>query len=135
MDSAKDGCERVAVVLIAHGSRNALANDDAFYFAQQLRQSEAVFLVEAAFLELAEPDIPTAVAGVVRSGAKKVVLLPYFLSSGVHVQRDLNEMCQQFASQHVVVRFVLAQPLGRHNQLTTVLLDRLHEAIVTSGMI
>jgi sirohydrochlorin ferrochelatase len=125
--------DRVAVVLIAHGSRNELANDDAFYFAQQLRQSEVAIQIEAAFLELAQPDIPTAVAAVVRSGAQIVVLLPYFLSPGVHVQRDLNEMCRQFASQHTNVRFILAQPLGRHSELTKVLLDRLREALVTSS--
>ncbi len=125
----KPNFNKVAVVLIAHGSRNAEANADAFYFADRLRAAAVAHHVEAAFLELAEPDIATATNRCLQTLPNGVVLLPYFLSAGVHVKRDLTEMCRQFGDFHPEVRFILADPLGRHDLLTSVLLQRLQEAL------
>ncbi len=127
--SSKPNPDKLAVVLIAHGSRNADANADAFYFADQLRAAAVAHHVEAAFLELAEPDISTAVDRCLQTLPNVVVLLPFFLSAGVHVKRDLAEMCRQFEESHLEVRFILAEPFGRHDLLTSVLAQRLHEAL------
>jgi sirohydrochlorin ferrochelatase len=124
--------ENLAVVLVAHGSRNAEANADAFHFAERLRVELAIADVEAAFLELAEPDIPTAVGRALQFKPGVVVLLPYFLSAGVHVRQDLADLCKRFEKDYAPVRFVLAEPLGRHQLLTSVLADRLGESITNS---
>ena len=47
-------------------------------------------VVVASFLELAEPGILDGGRACVAAGARRVVLLPYFLSAGVHVRRDLT---------------------------------------------
>ena len=119
---------RTAIVLIAHGSRNDEANADAFYFAGSLRSEGVAELVEPAFLELAKPDIPTAVAMCAREGVEEIVLLPYFLSAGVHVQNDLAEFCLQFQERYPKIHFTLAEPLGRHPLLLDVLKERVRLA-------
>ena len=130
MTSSDDAnSERRAVVLIAHGSRNVAANDDAFYFAELLREAEIADRVEAAFLELAEPAIATAVERCLEIEPMVVVLLPFFLSAGVHVRNDLAGMCREFGDAHPKVRFILAEPMGRHDLLKRVLTDRLLEAL------
>jgi sirohydrochlorin ferrochelatase len=121
--------EQLAVVLIAHGSRQASANGDAVYFAEQLQKHGIARQVQAAYLELAEPTIAMAVSCCLQIRPKAVVLLPYFLSAGVHVRRDLAEMCQQLERAHPEVQFILAEPLGRHASLTSALADRLREVI------
>jgi len=127
--SSSVNSERRAVVLIAHGSRNAAANADAFYFAELLRESEIADRVEAAFLELAEPNIATAVDRCLETEPTVVVLLPFFLSAGVHVRNDLAGMCREFGNAHPKVRFILADPMGRHDLLKRVLTDRLLEVL------
>lgn len=119
----------LAVVLIAHGSRQADANADAFYFADQLHKGGMARQVQAAFLELAEPTIATAVTRCLQMKPKVVVLLPYFLSAGVHVHRDLAELCRQFERAHSEVQFILAKPLGRHSLMVEVLKERLSAAL------
>jgi sirohydrochlorin ferrochelatase len=105
---------RTALQLIAHGSRQAEANTDLFFVADELRLRGRFDVVEASFLELAEPSIESGGALCVSQGAELVILLPYFLSAGVHVQRDLTEARDQLAARYPSVEFRLAEPLGRH---------------------
>jgi sirohydrochlorin ferrochelatase len=53
-----------------------------------------------------------------------VVLLPYFLSPGVHVREDLLAIRDELAAAHPTISFHLAEPLGRHSLLVEIVLDR-----------
>jgi sirohydrochlorin ferrochelatase len=119
---------RNALLLIAHGSRQDEANADLVHAVAEMRRRGAFAVVEAAFLELAEPDIDAGAAACVAQGAARVVLLPYFLSAGVHVRRDLAEACRRLAERYPAVRFRLAEPLGRHPLLLEVVAQRAREA-------
>ena len=55
--------EHTAVLLIAHGSRHQPANDDLHEMAARFAAGGSYPIVEACFLELAEPDIATGGAG------------------------------------------------------------------------
>jgi sirohydrochlorin ferrochelatase len=117
-----------ALLLIAHGSREPEANADLHYVVSDMRRRGAYALVEACFLELAQPDIDAGAAHCVAQGAERVVLLPYFLSAGIHVRRDLTAAQQRLAERFAQVRFSLAEPLGRHPLLIEVVAQRAAEA-------
>ena len=119
---------KIALLLIAHGSRNAEANDDLFALAEDLRKAGTYALVEASFLELAEPTIAGAGRRCVEQGAERVILLPYFLSAGIHVRRDLQEHRDRLAGEFAGVEFILAEPLGRHALLGAIVLQRAQES-------
>ena len=85
-------------------------------------------VVEASFLELAGPDIEEGGRRCVERGAGRVVLVPYFLSAGVHVRRDLAEARARLAGRFPGVEFRLAEPLGRHPLLLDVVAERAREA-------
>jgi sirohydrochlorin ferrochelatase len=116
-----------ALLLIAHGSRHSEANADLDHLAGELRRRGAYGLIEVSFLELAEPTPDQAGARCVERGATRVVLLPYFLSAGVHVRRDLTAICQRLAERHPRVEFRLASPLGRHPLLADIVSERARE--------
>jgi sirohydrochlorin ferrochelatase len=122
-----------ALLLIAHGSREDGANHDLRHVVAALRLRGHT-LVEASFLELAEPGIEEGVARCVERGAGRVVLVPYFLSAGVHVRRDLAEVRRRLAERFPRVEFRLAEPLGRHPLLLDILAERVRQALEgTSG--
>jgi sirohydrochlorin ferrochelatase len=125
-DAALQPC---ALLLIAHGSRQAEANADLHYVAEELRRRGAYPIVEASFLELAEPGIEEGAGRCVTQGARRVILLPYFLSAGVHVLRDLTQARRRLAERFPDVEFRLAEPLGRHPLLLEVVLDRARETV------
>jgi sirohydrochlorin ferrochelatase len=118
---------QTALLLIAHGSREAGANADLHHVADGLRRRGQA-IVEASFLELAEPGIEEGGCCCVAQGAVRVVLVPYFLSAGVHVRRDLSEARARLAARFPAVEFRLAEPLGRHPLLLDVVADRVREA-------
>jgi sirohydrochlorin ferrochelatase len=119
---------RTALQLIAHGSRHAEANADLFFVAEKLRLRGHFDVVEASFLELAEPSIEAAGALCVDQGVERVILLPYFLSAGTHVQRDLTAARDRLAARNPDVEFRLAEPLGRHPLLLDAVEDRALQA-------
>ena len=111
-----------ALLLIAHGSRNAEANADLLHFAEQLRGDYRI--VVASYLELAPPGIDDGGRQCVAQGVNRVVMVPYFLSAGVHVRRDLTEARDRLAGEFPEVEFRLADPLGRHPLLVEVVRQR-----------
>jgi len=121
-----------ALLLIAHGSRHPEANADLHHVAAGLRQ-RGFAVVVASFLELAEPGIDDGGRMCVAQGAGRVVLLPYFLSPGVHVRRDLTAARRRLAEEFPAVEFLLAEPLGRHPLLLEVVAQRVEEALHQPG--
>jgi len=119
---------RVALLLIAHGSRRSEANADLDFIATGIRERGRYPVVQVSFLELAEPGIEAGGALCVEQGATDVILLPYFLSPGVHVVEDLTAARNQLSERFPGVRFVLAEPLGRHPLLIDVVEERAREA-------
>ena len=117
------------ILLIAHGSRRAAANDDLVRLADELRRIGPCPIVEISYLELAQPDISTGGRRCVERGAREVRLLPYFLSAGDHVVRDLESHRRRLADEHPQVTFQLCPPIGLHPLIVDVVLERLGQVL------
>lgn len=122
-----------AVLLIAHGSRRAEANADLFALAERLAATGEFPIVQASFLELAEPDIPRGGDLCVVRGARRVLMVPYLLSAGVHLQRDLTAARDALAGRHPEVAFQLGPALGPHPLLDRLVLERARETNASRG--
>ncbi|MBI1313507.1 cobalamin biosynthesis protein CbiX [bacterium] len=116
-----------AVLLIAHGSRRLEANQDLVAVAEALRTTDEYDLVVPSYLELAEPSIPDGARKCVELGASEVRMLPYFLSAGSHVTRDLERFRNDLAAEFPAVSFKLCPPLGLHPLMLDIIRDRLRE--------
>lgn len=119
---------QTAVLLIAHGSRRAAANQDLVQLAQQVADSGGYQIVEVSYLELAEPNIAAGGRNCVKRGARRVLLMPYFLSAGVHVVNDMEEQRSALAAEFPHVEFQLCPHLGLHPLMVEIVLGRLAEA-------
>jgi sirohydrochlorin ferrochelatase len=119
---------RTAVLLIAHGSRHAPANDDLHQLAARFAERGDYPIVEPCFLELAEPDIATGGARCVARGAGRVLMVPYFLSAGVHLVRDLAAARDDLRRRHPQVEFRLGEALGPHPLLDSLISERIRQA-------
>jgi sirohydrochlorin ferrochelatase len=119
---------KTAIILIAHGSREEEANADLRHLAEELTRAGEYELVSAAYLELASPTIDEAAATCIGQGAGRLILLPHFLSAGVHIKRDLGSIRTRLAERFPEVDVRLADPIGRHPLLVQVLRDRAKEA-------
>lgn len=118
-----------AFLLIDHGSRRAEANGLIAEVATLVRArmgGDAV--VEAAHMELAPPTIADAFARCVAQGATHVVVHPFMLTPGRHVQEDLPRLVAEAAASHEGVGFVMAAPLGSHDGVISAVVDRCEAA-------
>ncbi len=114
-----------AVLLIAHGSRHAPANADLHELVGRIAARGDYPIVEPAFLELASPDIPSGGDRCVERGAVRVLMVPYFLSEGVHLTRDLIAARDALRRRHPGVDFVLGPPLGPDPLLDRLVVERI----------
>lgn len=113
-----------ALLLIAHGSRREASNQEVRELAARLEQiaGDRFDRVVPAFLELAEPDIPTGVDLCVESGATTVTAVPYFLSAGRHVASDIPAELEKARSKHRAVTVQQSDYLGKHTSVPGLLL-------------
>jgi len=120
---------KIGYIIFAHGSRAENANEGVRLVTAEFcrRLGDAGALVETAFLELAEPDLGAAVDGLATRGVTEICVLPYFLTLGMHLQRDLPKLADEAAARHPGLEIKIAPPLHGHAGLAGILLERAAE--------
>jgi sirohydrochlorin ferrochelatase len=118
-----------ALIVFAHGSRVAEANEAVRRVAEEAAAQSGFALWQEAFLELAEPNLTDAVSELAARGARRIVVTPYFLVMGVHLKRDLPQMMEEAASATPGVEITATPPLDGHPGLAQILAERAREAV------
>jgi len=116
------------VVLVGRGSTDPDANADVAKVARLLWEGRGYDAVEFAFISLAEPSVPAALERTRRLGARRVVVAPYFLFSGVLPDRVAIQSLE-FAERHPDLDIRVAALLGDCDELATLVLARYAEAL------
>ena len=125
--------KKTAILIMAHGSRIAEANDAAREIAKMVREMTGYDIVEVSFRELHLPTIQQGIDACVAKGAERVLLIPYFLFIGAHVQEDLPEEMAQARQRHPQVEFAMGSHLGVHRKLAEVVVERIAEGLTATG--
>lgn len=120
---------RTGVVIFAHGSRIPSANEAVQAVAEEAARDGEFDLVEVGFLAPVHPDLEEAVARVVERGAERVLVVPYFLTLGLHLQRDLPRIIHRLSSIHNDIEIRVAAPLDGHRALCDIVRDRARETL------
>lgn len=114
-----------ALLVVAHGSRREASNEEVRRLCRRIRNEDGkeFGMVEAAFLELAEPSIPEGIRRCVEAGADEVLVLPYFLSAGRHVSEDIPAEVQKARLEHPRIAIHLAPYLGAAKAVSALVAD------------
>lgn len=118
-----------AIILLGRGGSDPDANSDLYKISRLLWEKLNYKLVEPAFMGVTNPLIDEAVRRSILLGARKIVILPYFLFTGVLIKR-LEKMIEVFGQNYPDCEFALAGYFGFHEKLHTILLDRVEEALI-----
>ena len=111
------------IIVFAHGSRMESANEAVRKVAADLASAGGE-RVEAAFLELGQPDLEGAAARLVEAGVDSLTIIPYFLTMGLHMERDLPPLVERISNAYNGLPIAVTPPLDGHPALLQVLLDR-----------
>jgi sirohydrochlorin ferrochelatase len=115
-------------IVFAHGSRVESANQAVRDVAAQMAAS-GQHVVEPAFLEIGQPDLTGATGRLIARGAKRIIVIPYFLTLGTHMQRDLPRLAHEASEAHGGIEIEITSPLDGHPALVQALLDRASQAL------
>jgi cobalt/nickel transport system ATP-binding protein len=117
-----------AVVLVGRGSSDPDANSDLYKVARLLWNSRDTVTVEAAFVSLAPPAVAAALERCRRLGATHIAVVPYFLFTGVLVDR-IADQARAWAQDNPEIQVAVGEHLGADRRIARLLLDRYQEAL------
>ena len=116
-----------ATILFGHGSRDPLWRQPMDAVASRITERQPDHAVVCAFLELAQPDLLSAVAQLVTDGATQISVLPLFLGVGKHAREDLPLLMASIRTTHPQVEIRLQPAVGENplliDLLATIALD------------
>ncbi len=124
---------KTAILIMAHGSRIAEANDAAREVAAMVKEMTGHEIVEVSFRELHEPNIQQGIDACVAKGAERILLMPYFLFMGAHVLHDLPEEIEEAQKRHPGLVMEMGSHLGVHRKLAEIEAERIGESLDKLG--
>lgn len=117
-----------AVVLVSRGSTDPDANGDLAKAARLLWDGRGFGTVEPAFVSLAQPGVPAALDRCLRLGFRRIAVVPYFLFTGVLVER-IGAQVEEWAARHPDVVVATGPHLGADERIGRLVWERFEEAI------
>jgi sirohydrochlorin ferrochelatase len=122
------------LIVFAHGSTVEEANQGVRTVTEQVARCGSFDLVETAFLDCAPPDLTSAVRTLAHRGAKRIVVVPFFLTLGIHLKRDLPGIIERLRVMHPGIDIEVTPPLEGHPSLARMVADRAAEALKESAV-
>lgn len=120
------------IVVFAHGSSVASANEAVERVAADAAASGGFALYETAFLD-ALPNLKMATDKLMARGAGRILVVPYFLTLGIHLKRDLPALVKEIEAENPGLEMKVAPPLDGHPGLSRILADRAMEILGAQG--
>ncbi|MET9527898.1 sirohydrochlorin chelatase [Streptomyces coeruleorubidus] len=118
----------VTVLLVGRGSTDPDANAEVHKAARLLWEGRGYAGVETAFVSLAAPDVPSGLDRCARLGARRIVVLPYFLFTGILPDR-VRLQTEGWAAAHPEVEVRSADVIGPEPELLDLVWERYAEAV------
>jgi len=118
-----------ALVLFAHGARDAQWGDPFRAIRQAVAAARPDLTVELAFLELMQPPLDDCIAQLVESGHKRITVAPLFLAQGGHLKQDLPRLLRDLGAMHPAAKINVLPPIGE----VTELLNAISEWLISNA--
>jgi sirohydrochlorin cobaltochelatase len=122
-----------AVVLIAHGARDARWMEPFHALRRLLADRLAPKKVALAFMEFAAPTLADATDEVHRAGARRILVAPLFLSGGGHVAKDIPDLVEAERRRHPDAFFAIAGAIGEEPEVAAGMLEALTRLVTDAG--
>ena len=119
----------MGIIVFAHGSRVEPANEAVRSVAAQFACAGGYENVTAAFLELGTPSLEEAAAQMAARGLCHIIVIPYFLTLGLHLERDLPRLIADISNKYNGIQITVTPPLDGHPALIEILKARAADAV------
>jgi len=101
------------LIVVAHGSRKKASALEVAALVKKLEEKAHGFdWITHAFLQFSEPLLPGVLKATADKGADQVVLFPFFIATGSHVQSDIPGIVAKAAQAYPKISFSITRHLG-----------------------
>ncbi len=118
-----------ALVLFAHGARDPQWAEPFRRIQAAIRARRAGCVVELAFLELMQPVLADAIAGLVAAGHRHITVAPLFMAQGGHLRNDLPRLLDTIRAAHPGVVLTVLPAVGDVDAILDAIADWLVGAL------
>jgi sirohydrochlorin cobaltochelatase len=112
------------LAVIGRGTSDPDANGDVAKVARMLWEGMGFGWAEVGYSGVAEPRVEATLERAARLGFRRIVVFPYFLFTGVLVQRIYGQT-DAVAARHPEIEFVKAGYLGDHAEVLASFIERI----------
>ena len=115
------------LILLGRGSSDRLANGEVAKMARWLLESSDHELVDIAFTGITHPRLERVVQRQVKLGMMQIVILPYYLFTGVLIKRIARQV-ERLRGQYPALCFACGAYFGFEAEIFALLEQRIEEA-------
>ena len=119
--------KNTGVILLARGSSDRVANGEIAKMARWLFEETEHEMVDLAFTGITFPKVETVAQRQVACGMKQVIVLPYYLYTGVLIER-ISRQVARLEQQYPTVAFGLGKYIGFDDAIYELLDERVADA-------
>jgi len=100
------------LILVAHGSRDPLWRDSLHSLTEEVGKRMPSEEVRLAFMQFEGPTLPEVVEEAIQDGHRRFRLLPLFMASAGHVDKDIKPLVTELVQNYPEVNLDLMIPVG-----------------------
>jgi sirohydrochlorin cobaltochelatase len=115
-----------AIVLMGRGSSDVDANGNLYKISRLLSERVGISTVEVCFSGITYPSFPEGIKRAVLLGAKRIIVVPYFLFTGVLMKR-MKGVFEELKHEYPDQNLWMAHHFGMHDDLVKAVVDRINE--------
>ncbi len=112
------------VLLVGRGATDPDANSDLFKAGRLMQEFYSIPLLECCFVSLAKPSVAEGLERLYRLGARRIVVMPYFLFPGALPDR-ITDQSRHWGTTRTAIDVQVVSTLGAH----PVLVELMHRQI------
>ena len=116
------------LVVVGRGSSDPDANSNVSKVARMLWEGMGFGWCETAYSGVTFPLVAPALEHAARLGYRRIIVFPYFLFTGILVER-IYSYTDEVAAKHPDICFVKAGYLNDHERVIDTFVDRVHEIV------
>lgn len=118
--------KKQAVIILAHGSRNKQARESFVKMVSVLNKRSGSPVVPA-FYSLGTPTLTDAAEDLASGGYSRIIIFPYFLFDGNHVQKDIPALVTELKGKHPGLDLQVLKSLEHEPMMLEIVFQRIWE--------
>ncbi|WP_320664270.1 sirohydrochlorin chelatase [Prochlorococcus sp. MIT 1223] len=125
--------DQTLLVVVGRGSSDPDANSNVSKITRMLVEGLGLGWGETVFSGVTFPLVEPGLRHLIRLGYKRIIVFPYFLFSGVLVNRILK-YTKKVADDNPEIQFINASYLSSHNLVVETFIERLEEVLIGNNL-